>query len=292
MTPAIVTIGNFDGVHRGHQYVIGQAVERARALGTATFAVTFFPHPDAVLHPGRPVAYLADADEKVWLIRRLGVDDVWVCPFTPELSRLPAEEFLALVQQRHHIGELWVGSDFALGRGRSGTLSVLAAIGAEQGFAVHTVPPFRVDDVVVSSTLIRGYLAEGDARHAALLLGRHYAVGGETQGEVDRSVLVHVPGDRAIPCSGLYAGWVQAEDALWQAIVDVSPSLDGLIESHLLRVQILDGRPKLPATVSVVFVERLRPGESPHYEAGKLDIQAARVALAETLQLEDLYRPC
>ncbi len=292
MTPAIVTIGNFDGVHRGHQHVIGQAVQRARALGLSTFAVTFFPHPDLVLHPERSLAYLTDPEEKVWLIRRLGVDDVWVCTFTRELSRLSADEFMAMVQERHPIAELWVGSDFALGRGRSGTLSVLAEIGAVQGYGAHVVPPLRVDGVVVSSTLVRGSLAEGDMPRARHMLGRPYSVCGEAQGDADGGCLVRVAGDRAIPCAGLYAAHVRLGDAMAGALVEVTPSEDGLTESHLLSVRLLDSEQALPARVAIAFAERIRPAESPRYDVGRLDVEAARKALRETVQLGDLYEPC
>lgn len=171
---AIVTIGNFDGVHLGHQYMLGQVVDRARALGLSSFAVTFDPDPQEVLYPERPHRTLTAPAEKVELMRKVGIDRVWVCPFTLELSRLEPEQFLEMVSDRQPMAELWVGSDFAMGRDRSGTVGVLAALGAKQGWGLHVVPPFRMNGAVVSSTQIRALLERGDAEGAEALLGRRW----------------------------------------------------------------------------------------------------------------------
>ncbi len=192
---AIVTIGTFDGVHLGHRALFQQVVERARVLGRRSFAVTFYPHPQRVLF-GRDVPMLTGPEEKVALIERTGIDGVWVCEFTPELSRLEPHDFLQLVAARQPICELWVGSDFALGRGRAGTIAVLAEIGGGTGWGLHVVPPLRLDGQVVSSTAIRTLLAAGAVQGAADLLGRAYSVTGElTPGGV------LVPPDRALPKS-------------------------------------------------------------------------------------------
>src|SRR5438270_11108496 len=118
--PAIVTIGNFDGVHLGHLMLVRQVVERAHALGLCSFAVTFDPHPEQVLYPERKLTYLSTADERRLLMQECGIDNVWVCPFTIELARLEPEEFVRLIVEREPMAELWVGADFALGRGREG----------------------------------------------------------------------------------------------------------------------------------------------------------------------------
>jgi riboflavin kinase/FMN adenylyltransferase len=172
VTSAVVTVGNFDGVHLGHQYLLRQVVDRARALGLRSYAITFDPHPSMVLHPERNLEQLTDADEKVRLLRELGIDDVWVCPFNRDLSRLGADEFMQVVAQRQPIAELWIGPDFAMGHDRKGTVSVLAMLGGEQGWALHMVPPFRLDGHVVSSTAVRQALSTGDVKEAEKLLGR------------------------------------------------------------------------------------------------------------------------
>lgn len=216
MRGAIVTIGNFDGVHRGHVYMLRQVADRAGQMAIPSYAVTFEPHPQAVLHPERQPSQLLEPDEKRQLLLGLGMDQVWVCPFTRELSLLGPREFMNLVQTRQRIEELWIGSDFALGRDRTGTVGVLAEIGAAEGWALHVVPPYRQNGQVVSSTGIRGLLATGDVRKAADLLGRWYALGGQAEW------LATVPGTsarmgtftasprRAPVATGLYAGWLLA----------------------------------------------------------------------------------
>src|SRR5215208_8061477 len=130
----VATIGAFDGIHRGHHLLLDQVVERARALGVGSLCVTFDPHPDLVLYPDRHLTYLTDRTEKERVLRSLGLDDVQIIEFTHELSMLNPEEFLGLIQERHPLAELWVGSDFALGRGRTGTIAALAEIGRIEGF--------------------------------------------------------------------------------------------------------------------------------------------------------------
>jgi riboflavin kinase / FMN adenylyltransferase len=201
MRPAIVTIGNFDGVHLGHRMLIGQVVDRARALGLQSFAITFDPHPERVLFPDRKLTYLSTAQERRELLCGSGIDDVWVCPFTTELARLEPEEFMRIVTDRQPIAELWVGSDFALGRGRKGTIGVLADIGAHLGWALHMVPPYMLEGQVVSSTAIRTLLAAGAVRGVADLLGRNYSVAGEIRGTE-----LCVDADRALPRPGIVYG--------------------------------------------------------------------------------------
>ena len=206
--PAIVTIGVFDGVHLGHQVIVRQVVDRARALELPSMAVTFHPHPEQVLFPERKLTYLTAPEEREQLLYDAGVDDVWTCPFTPDLARLEPDEFMRVVTERHPVAELWVGHDFALGRGRRGSLSVLSEIGAAWGWALHVVPPQRFEGQIVSSTAIRTLLAAGAVRGAADLLGRLYTVVGE----------VTAPGQacvdplRALPRPGVYDGQIDSAD--------------------------------------------------------------------------------
>src|SRR5438477_6651778 len=181
--PAIVTIGNFDGVHLGHQKLIHQVADRARALGLCSLAVTFEPHPEQILFPERKLNHLSTPEEKVEILHTNGMEDVWVCPFTTELARLEPEDFMRLVTERRPMAELWVGADFALGRGRRGTISVLAEIGSAMGWGLHMVPPYMLEGPVVSSTAFRTLLAAGAVRGAADLLGRPYSVSGDLQGD-------------------------------------------------------------------------------------------------------------
>ncbi len=152
--PAIVTIGNFDGVHLGHQKLIHQVADRARALGLCSLAVTFEPHPEQVLFPEKKLNHLSTPEEKVEILHANGMDDVWVCPFTTELARMEPEDFMRMVSERQPMSELWVGADFALGRGRRGTISVLAEIGSAMGWGLHMVPPLTHQEGVSYDTLV------------------------------------------------------------------------------------------------------------------------------------------
>jgi len=220
MKPAIVTIGMFDGVHLGHHELVSQVVDRARSLGLRSFAVTFDPHPEQVLYPERKLTYLSTADERRLLMQECGIDNVWVCPFTIELARLEPEEFVRLIVEREPMAELWVGADFALGRGRKGTIAVLAEIGSKLGWGLHVVPPYMLEGQVVSSTAIRTLLAAGAVRGAADLLGRHYSVSGEIEGDE----LVVDP-DRALPRPGLeYDAELRQDGATSELPVTVQPT--------------------------------------------------------------------
>jgi riboflavin kinase / FMN adenylyltransferase len=222
--PAIVTIGNFDGVHLGHQKLIHQVADRARALGLCSLAVTFEPHPEQVLFPERKLTHLSSPEERNALLRANGMDDVWICPFTTEIARLEPEDFLRLVSERQPIAELWVGADFALGRGRRGTISVLADIGSGRGWGIHVVPPYMLDGQVVSSTAIRTLLAAGAVRGVADLLGRTYSVPGTLHGcELDVDPL------RALPKPMVYEAQVLQDAHAYDTPVTVVSNADARV---------------------------------------------------------------
>jgi riboflavin kinase / FMN adenylyltransferase len=239
-TSAIITIGVFDGVHQGHQLLVRQVVDRAQALGLQSMAITFDPHPEQVLFPERKLTYLTGAHERERLLYQLGVDDVWICPFTPQLAHLEPEEFMRVVTERQPLAELWIGFDFALGRGRRGTLSVLAEIGVACGWAMHMVPPLRLEGQIVSSTAIRTLLAAGAVRGASDLLGRLYSVPGELvdSGEVCVDPL------RTLPRAGVYDALVSDREV--RAFVLPEPA----------KLRIEDAADLQPGPVEVTFLRR------------------------------------
>jgi riboflavin kinase/FMN adenylyltransferase len=214
--PAIVTIGNFDGVHLGHQKLIHQVADRARALGLCSLAVTFEPHPEQILFPERKLNHLSTSEEKVEILHANGIEDVWVCPFTTDLARLEPEDFMRMVTERQPISELWVGADFALGRGRRGTISVLAEIGTAMGWGLHMVPPLMLEGQIVSSTAIRTLLSAGAVRGAADLLGRAYGVSGDFSGDD-----LMVDPLRALPRAMVYDAQLRQDDAAHDVSVTV-----------------------------------------------------------------------
>lgn len=247
--PAVVTIGAFDGIHRGHRALLRGVVARARALGVLSRCITFDPHPDLVLFPSRGFTYLADLQDKVEEIRAAGVDDLWIMPFTPDLSRLTPEEFLGLVETRGPVVELWVGTDFAMGKGRAGDVPRLAELGRARGFALHVVPPERDHGDVISSSLIRTLLAQGNVARANELLGRAYRIRG-TVVEGDRrgvaigfpTANIAIPTARTMPADGVYVACARGPGLQARAMVNVGarPTFGDdrrLIEAHLLDFQ-------------------------------------------------------
>ena len=182
--PSVVTIGVFDGVHRGHQVVVGRAAARARAAGVPCVAITFDPNPADVVGRGEPQPRLGSVEERVRLLQAAGADAVWVLPFTTELSQLTPEEFVAdmLVGRLAPVAVV-VGADFRFGHRAAGTVETLRTLGATHGFEVDDVPLVGRDDpgasAAWSSTAVRGLLAEGRVDAAAAALGRPYRIEGE-----------------------------------------------------------------------------------------------------------------
>jgi riboflavin kinase / FMN adenylyltransferase len=292
--PTALTIGTFDGLHLGHQHLIGSTVRRARALGCQSAVLTFDPHPDLIIHPDRERLYLADVDERAKLIAELGVDLLIVLPFTRELMMLKAEEFVSRICRAIALRELWIGWDFALGRGREGDLPRLRAIGHGLGYTVHPVDPLIVNGAPVSSTRIRAALGQGDVTQAAALLGRPFSLRGQVaQGDrrgrtigfptANIAVDVHhlLPGDGVYVCRA----WVGASHYGAVTNVGMRPTFAGAhrtVEAYLLDfVDEIYGE-----VLRLDFLERLR-GEQKFAGVAALiaqitdDVAAARKWLQE-----------
>lgn len=245
-TDTVLTIGSFDGVHRGHQHLIRGLVARARETGRLATALTFFPHPRAVLDTGVRPTYLSSPGERAELLAPLGLDLLVVQPFTRALAATPAEAFIGELYNGLRMRELWVGSDFALGRERGGDSETLAQLADEMGFALHIVSPFVLDGAVVSSTRVRALLRKGHVAQVAHLLGRPYAVTGcvevgQRRGRLlgFRTANLPISPERAMPRRGVYAAWVAFEGQRYKAVVNVGthPTFEESrpqIEAHLM----------------------------------------------------------
>ncbi|TCB96220.1 bifunctional riboflavin kinase/FAD synthetase [Micromonospora zingiberis] len=213
---SVVTIGVFDGVHKGHQATIGHAVARARELGVQSVVVTFDPHPAEVVRPGSHPAVLTEPARKAELIEALGVDVLCVVPFTPEFSRLPAEAFVHDVLVEHlHAALVVVGDNFRFGHRAAGDVALLERLGRTFGFAVEGAPLVAEDGTVFSSTYIRSCVDAGDVTAATAALGRPHrlegvVVRGDQRGRElgfpTANLLCHRYA--AIPADGIYAAWL------------------------------------------------------------------------------------
>ncbi|MEU4479624.1 bifunctional riboflavin kinase/FAD synthetase [Micromonospora sp. NPDC023966] len=210
---SVVTIGVFDGVHKGHQATIGHAVARARELGVKSVVVTFDPHPAEVVRPGSHPAVLTEPARKAELIEALGVDVLCVVPFTPEFSRLPAEEFVHDILVEHlHAALVVVGANFRFGHRAAGDVALLERLGRTFGFGVEGGPLVAEAGTVFSSTYIRSCVDAGDVTAAAAALGRPHRVEGvvvrgdqrgRELGYPTANLLTHRYA--AIPADGVYA---------------------------------------------------------------------------------------
>lgn len=178
---ACVTIGNFDGVHLGHQMLFSEVVSLAHRHGGTSIVVTFDPHPLKVLRPGS-IRLISTIEQKIELVERSGIDVLVVIPFDHDFAATTAEEFVEdILLRRIGLKELVVGYDYAFGRGRSGNIEFLKAKGEEKGFPVTVVEAHHENDMLVSSTKIRELVAEGRMRDVHQLLGRYYQIRGEVQ---------------------------------------------------------------------------------------------------------------
>ncbi|MEV1289999.1 bifunctional riboflavin kinase/FAD synthetase [Micromonospora sp. NPDC049679] len=213
---SVVTIGVFDGVHRGHQATIGHAVKRARDLGVQSVVVTFDPHPAEVVRPGSHPAVLTEPARKAELIEALGVDVLCVVPFTPEFSRVPAEGFVHDILVEHlHAALVVVGQNFRFGHKAAGTVALLEQLGRTFGFGVEDAPLVSDNGTVFSSTYIRACVDAGDVVAAAAALGRPHRVEGvvvrgdqrgRELGFPTANLLTHR--HAAVPADGVYAAWL------------------------------------------------------------------------------------
>lgn len=248
--PSIVTIGVFDGVHRGHQALLKQLVEQAQASNRLSVALTFHPHPDVYFGKVSGRYYLTTPEERARLIGALGVDYVITLPFDDALRIVRAADFVGRLRDHLKLEWLWIGTDFALGYQREGTPELLRTLGDEIGFSVRAIALIEGGGAAISSTQIRSALALGDVEAAAGLLGRPYSVRGlVVHGEArGRSIgfptaNIDIWREQIIPANGVYAGWAilgegeQAERYMAVTNVGLRPTFDGqgvTVETHLL----------------------------------------------------------
>jgi riboflavin kinase / FMN adenylyltransferase len=178
--PCSLTIGNFDGVHIGHQALVEAAVRYAEGRGLRPAALTFDPHPSTVVAPERAPELICTLKQRVALLERAGAENVVVLPFTPELARLSPRNFVSqILHDRLQARAIFVGGNFHFGHKQQGTPQTLQEMQAEFGFEVQIVPPVSYRGEIVSSSLIRGHLAAGKVARAGRLLGRCFSMQGE-----------------------------------------------------------------------------------------------------------------
>jgi len=263
-----LTIGSFDGVHRGHQEIINALVSDAKTEGVPSVALTFFPHPSAVLLRRKPIFYITSPDEKADLLGHMGVDYVITQRFDLTLARVSASSFLDTLQDRLGFHRLWVGEDFAFGYQREGDRHFLKRVSAERGFELKVVSPVIVDNEVVSSTRIRNALRAGEVALAAEYLGRHFNISGVVVTGSDRGKRLGFPTanlqiqeGRASPSPGVYVCLAEIAGRGWKAVtnIGVRPTFQESQEITTVETHLLDFQGDLyHQEIRLIFIERLR----------------------------------
>ncbi len=269
----VAAIGNFDGVHCGHQEIIGRVLDRARALDAKAIAVTFDPHPVAVLHPERAPKLITPTPEKLRLLEQTGLDATLVVPFTREFSMLSAREFAEQVLcGALRVAEVHEGDTFRFGHDAAAGIAELRELGEELGFAVVSHGALRIRDVVVSSSEVRRRIAASEMEMARALLGRPFSIlstpvpGRGVGTRLTTPTINLAPYRELLPPDGVYVSEVRigegADTPLCRAVSNVGsrPTFDGAgfaVEAHLL-----DGPPPVQLTettpIELSFLERLR----------------------------------
>ena len=270
---SVVTVGEYDGVHRGHRTVISEMHRMAAERGCATAVVTFDRHPATIVRPESAPLLLCDLDHKLELLAETGVDYTLVVEFTPEQAEVPAEMFARQVlvdclQARAVV----VGADFHFGQGRRGNVETLGAVGEEFGYEVVGLPLVKQltgEGEVISSTSIRAALSEGDVEKAHRLLGRPFEVRGvvtpgDRRGRTIGFPTANIPTtpDLQVPADGVYAAWYVRDDgAQYPAAVNIGkrPTFYDDAERSLIEAHLIGFRGDLYGeSAKVRFVRRLR----------------------------------
>jgi riboflavin kinase/FMN adenylyltransferase len=244
-TASVAAIGNFDGVHRGHQQILARVVERARESGGRAVVTTFDPHPSRVLRQDSAPPLICTLDERLELFETAGLDAALIIPFTMEFARLSPEEFATrILAETLHASAVFVGENFRFGHRQEGDPARLDALGAKLGFAVDLVPAVRLRGQLVSSTLVRRAIGEGRVEIGCRMLGRPFALTGEIQRGTGHGRKLVVPTlnlaweQELVPGRGVYATEALVGGQRYRAATNVGlrPTFQGhvlTVESHL-----------------------------------------------------------
>jgi riboflavin kinase/FMN adenylyltransferase len=266
--PTVATIGNFDGVHRGHQEVIEQVIRRAQSLGTQSLAITFDPHPVRVLRPSSYKPLITPLAEKLELLKTTGIDATLVIPFTEEFSHIGARSFATnVLHGKLRVVELHEGDNFRFGHQAEADIETLGLLGHELGFKACIYSPRIFRGAPVSSSRIRDLIAQGDVSHARALLGRPFTILGTPasgRGYGTRYTVPTInlaPYAELLPKIGVYITQLTINGETFDAVTNVGnrPTFGAdsfTVESHILNFHPVDLTEQTP--VALTFLNRLR----------------------------------
>jgi riboflavin kinase/FMN adenylyltransferase len=264
----VITIGNFDGVHLGHQTLFRKVQERAQAVAGQGVVLTFNPHPIRLMRPEKRLPLLTTTAQKVRLLAALAVEVLIVHPFTRAFGALPARKFVEeYLVRRLGVAEVVIGHDYRFGRQREGNIALLQQLGAEFGFPVHVVDAIEIQGVVVSSTLIRNLLQQGQVHRAQTFLGRPYEVTGKVVPGYGRgsrllgfpTANLSVDNGLLLPGKGIYAVRVELQGQVYEGVANIGTCPTFANDEISLEVYILDFDADIYGEhLAVRFEERLR----------------------------------
>jgi riboflavin kinase / FMN adenylyltransferase len=264
---AFVTIGNFDGVHLSHQHICRKLAAEAKKAGKKSLVITFDPHPKMILHPNiKPFFLITTRSEKMALLSGCGVDATVIIRFDHQYSKTTAEQFVQdFLWKKLAISKIIIGHDYTFGQARQGNDAFLKAQGRKLGFSVEVIPAYKIDDEIVSSTLIRNCILEGNVRAAAKLMGRYYNVAGLVGSGAGRGAGLGYPTaniepeKELLPSPGIYAAFVDAEGARYSGALSIGAKPTFGDYSSTFEVFLLDFAGDLRGKkINVLFVEKLR----------------------------------
>jgi riboflavin kinase/FMN adenylyltransferase len=301
----VVTVGTFDGVHRGHQDVLARLVEKARREGLKSVVVTFDAHPLEVVRPAAAPLLLTAPDEKIEILAESGIDYLAMLPFTAALAAYPAEQFVdEVLRGRFRLRSLLIGHDHGFGRGRAGDVEVLKALGGARGFGVEVIPAVSTGGGgVISSSAIRTAVAAGDLSTAEEALGRPYSVSGrvvhgERRGRLLGFPTINLsppPPRKLLPPDGVYAVRVATPAGEFGGMMNLGgrPTFDDTARS--LEAHLFDAAADwYGARVRVEFLARLR--DTRKFESAdaligqlRLDAENARRALTSSAGVRNVH---
>lgn len=265
--PHIVTMGSFDGVHRGHQFLIGQVVDRATSLGMTSLVLTFDPLPAQVLRPESAPSMLTSIQERLDIMADLSVEKVAVLKFSHTVAAIPPKAFLLGLTSRYSVAEVWAGGDFAFGHDRKGTIDFLAKSTSELGFGLHVVPRKNLDGATLSSSHVRKLLEEGHVREARVLLGYYPRLTGMVERGAGRgkqlgfpTANLRIPTGHVVPQSGIYAGFGWVGGRRLTAAISIGNNPTFGVNPLSVEAFLLDFDEELVGErMRLDFVDRLRP---------------------------------
>lgn len=264
---AFVTIGNFDGVHLSHQHICRKLAAEAKKSGKRSLVITFDPHPKMILHPNiHPFYLLTTRSEKMALLEGCGVDATVIIAFDMNYSKITAEEFVRdFLWKKLAITKIIIGHDYVFGQARQGNDAFLKTQGRKLGFSVEVIKAFKIDNEIVSSTLIRNCILSGDVPAATRLLGRFYNVEGVVVSGAGRGTGLGYPTaniepeKELLPPSGIYAAFVMVDGRRYMGALNIGAKPTFEDYTSTLEVFLLDYEGDLRGKkLNVLFVEKLR----------------------------------